>query len=187
MLKQGLTLLAGVLIGLLSAATLTLVSSGPRGDPIELSLPPTPEPLRIHVCGAVSWPGVYELPPGSIVQQAINLAGGPTSRAEMSTINLAAQLEDGQQVYVPRLEEHATPSSPGSSSSLTIHPDQLININTASAPELDLLPGIGPSLAQKIIEHREAYGPFTSIDDLINVSGIGPVKLEDLREFITVR
>lgn len=187
MLKQGLTLLAGILVGLLAAATLTVISSTPRGHPVALSLPPSPEPLRIHVCGAVSWPGVYELPHGSIVQQAIDLAGGPTSKAELSTINLAAQLEDGQQVFIPRLEERSTPLPSGSSSSSSTHPGELVNINTASAPELDLLPGIGPSLAQKIIEHRETYGPFTSIDDLINVSGIGPVKLEDLRDLITVR
>lgn len=187
MLKQSLILLAGILVGLLAAATLTVISSTPRGHPVALSLPPSPEPLRIHVCGAVSWPGVYELPHGSIVQQAIDLAGGPTSKAELSTINLAAQLEDGQQVFIPRLEEHSTPLPSGSSSSSSTHPGELVNINTASAPELDLLPGIGPSLAQKIIEHRETYGPFTSIDDLINVSGIGSVKLEDLRDLITVR
>jgi competence protein ComEA len=187
MLKQGLTLLAGILIGLLSAATLTLLTSKPRGHPVELSLPPSPEPLRVHVCGAVSWPGVYELPAGSIVQQAIDLAGGPTSKAAMSTINLAAQLEDGQQVFVPRFDEDSTPAPAGSSAARAIDPGQLVNINTAAAPELDLLPGIGPSLAQKIIEHREAFGPFTSVEELINVSGIGPVKLEELRDLITVR
>jgi competence protein ComEA len=187
MLKQLLTLVAGVLIGLLSAALLALMSSRPRGHPIQLSLPPTPQALRVHVCGAVSWPGVYELPQGAIVQQAIDAAGGPTSSAEMTTLNLAAHLEEGQQVFVPRKQDHSTPQASTSSSSSHNAPDQLININTATAAELDLLPGIGPSLAQSIIEHREAYGPFTSPDDLINVSGIGPVKLEGLREWITVR
>ncbi len=187
MLKRGATLLAGILIGLLSAALLTLMSSRPRGHAVELSLPPTPEPLRVHVCGAVSQPGVYQLPPGSILQQAIEAAGGPTSNAELSTLNLATHLRDGQQVYVPKLEEHFTPLPSGSTSANPGLPNQLININTASASELDLLPGIGPSLAQKIIEHRETYGPFITIDDLINVSGIGPAKLEDLRHLITVR
>jgi competence protein ComEA len=187
MLQRGATLLAGVLLGLLSAALLTIVSSRPRGHAVELSLPPTPEPLWVHVCGAVSLPGVYQLPPGSILQQAVDAAGGPTSSAEMSTLNLASQLRDGQQVYVPKLDEPLVPITSGSTSANPGLPEQLVNINTASASELDLLPGIGPSLAQKIIEHRETYGPFTSIDDLINVSGIGPAKLEDLRHLITIR
>lgn len=187
MLKRAATLLIGIIIGLLSAALLTLLNSGPRGHPIELSLPPTPEPLRVHVCGAVNQPGVYQLAPGSIVQQAIEAAGGPTSSAEMSALNLAAHLEDGQQVYVPQLEQHSTPLLINSSSINPAPPQQLVNINTATAAELDLLPGIGPSLAQNIIEHRQMYGPFTSIGDLINVPGIGPAKLDGLRGLITVR
>lgn len=187
MLKHGIMLFAGILIGLLSAALLTLMSSKPRGQAVTLSLPPTPEPLRIHVCGAVSQPGVYQLPPGSILQQAIDAAGGPTSNAAMSVLNLAAHLEDGQQVFVPMLEERSTPLPPAVSSANPSQSSQLVNINTASAAELDLLPGIGPSLAEKIIDHRQTRGPFTSIDDLINVSGIGPVKLADLRDLITVR
>ena len=187
MLKRGATLVAGILIGLLSAALLTLISSGPRGHAVELSLPPTPEPLRVHVCGAVNQPGVYLLPPGSILQHAIEAAGGPTNSAGMSTLNLASHLVDGQQVYVPKLEDHTTPLPSGPTTSNPSIPDQLININTATASELDLLPGLGPSLAQNIIEHRQTYGPFTTIEDLINVSGIGYVKLEGLRDLITVR
>jgi len=187
MLKRGIMLFAGVLIGLLSAALLTLMSSGPRGHAVTLSLPPTPEPLRVHVAGAVIQPGVYQLPPGSIVQQAIDAAGGPTSSAAMSVLNLAANLEDGQQIYVPMLEELSTHLPPAIYSVNPSQSSQLVNINTASASQLDLLPGVGPSIAEKIVEHRQTHGPFTSIDGLINVSGIGPAKLADLRDLITVR
>jgi competence protein ComEA len=186
MLKRAGLMLSGILIGLLSAGIFTLVSSKPRGHAVELHHPPTPGPIHVHVCGAVSQPGVYELPPGSIVQQAIQAAGGITADAVPSALNLAGFLEDGQQVFVPKQEDHTSSLPQSTVSNVPPHSGELININTASASELDLLPGIGPALANQIIEHRQTYGPFTSIEDLINVSGIGPAKLADLRDLITV-
>jgi competence protein ComEA len=186
MLKRAAWMLAGILVGLLSAGIFSLVSSKPRGHAVELHLPPTPGPIQIHVCGAVNQPGVYTLPLDSIVQQAIEAAGGLTSEAVASALNLAAILEDGQQVYVPKQEDHTVSLPSSAITTVDSTPGELININTASASELDLLPGIGPSLANKIIEHRQSYGPFTSIEDIINVSGIGPAKFEELRDLITV-
>jgi competence protein ComEA len=186
MLRRVALMLAGILMGLLSAGIFSLISSKPRGHAVELHIPPTPGPIHVHVCGAVSQPGVYALAPGSITQQAIEAAGGLTSEAVPSALNLAAVLEDGQKVYVPEHENHTASITSSASTTVDSTPGELININTASASELDLLPGIGPALANSIIEHRQNYGPFTSIDGIINVSGIGPAKFAELRDLITV-
>ncbi len=186
MLKRMALMLAGILMGLFSAAIFSLVSSEPRGHAVNLLHPPTPGPIQVHVCGAVNQPGVYALPPGSIVQQAIDAAGGFTSESVPSALNLATVLEDGQKVHVPEQEDHTVSIPSSADPSIDPSPGELININTASASELDLLPGIGPALANNIIEHRQNYGPFTCIEDIINVSGIGPSKFTELRDLITV-
>jgi competence protein ComEA len=187
MLERGSTFIAGLLIGLLAAGLLWLLIAEPRGQPVTLRAPPTPGPIRVHVSGEVAHPGVYALGRDSIVQAAIHAAGGPTAAAELTQINLAAKLHDGQQVFVPPANQkpgqvvelseapvlNAGPTSPGR-----------ININRAGASELELLPGIGPSLAAKIIEYREANGPFQTPQDLVDVAGIGPAKLEDLLDWI---
>ena len=146
---------------------------------------PTPAPtlLRIHVAGAVDRPGVYELPPGSIIQEAIEAAGGPTSDADLDCINLAQELEDHQQIYVPRRGE-ANPPPPisgGESGG-----GGLVNINTATAAELETLPRIGTVTAQKVISYREANGPFETIEDIKNVPTIGEVTFEGLKDLIAV-
>jgi competence protein ComEA len=186
MLRRFSTFLAGILTGLLSAGLLFIFISKPRGKPIELFPPPPPSPLRVHVAGAILHEGVYELPPGSITQQAIDAAGGPTEGAILEALNLAAPLEDGQQIYVPAANSTATASwvAQPTTSKAT---GELINVNTATAPELERLPGIGPSIAQKIIDCREEHGPFLAPDDLLLVSGIGPTKLDQIRDLITFR
>jgi len=153
-------------------------------DPTATPLPtPTPLPLRVYVCGAVKAPAVYRLPPGSLVEDAIRAAGGPTDDADLVRINLARELLDQQQVYVPRLgEDLSYPTlSGGVGPSTEPHP---VNINTATAAELETLPHIGPGLARQIVDYREAYGPFQSVEDLLNVPGIGPSTLEELREWV---
>jgi competence protein ComEA len=107
----------------------------------------------------------------------------------LTAINLAATVADGQQVFVGTIgaPTQYRPSNPAASPSPSPAITGRININTAEAPELDLLPGIGPSLAQKIIEYRQAHGPFSCVDDLIQVSGIGPAKLEAIRDLVTVQ
>jgi competence protein ComEA len=154
-----------------------------------LTPPPSPTlaPIRLHVSGAVRQPAVYELPPGSIVQDAINVAGGPAPDADLDRINLAMELGDQQQVYVPRQGETNPPppvsgGEPGGGGTA----GRLVNINTATAAELETLPRIGPVTAQRIVEYREANGPFQTIEDIQNVPGIGPATFEGLKDLITV-
>ncbi len=178
---------AGLLSGLLTGGILWLLLSQPRGAPITLLPPPSPAPLRIHVAGAVRVPGVYSLPAGSLVEHAIEAAGGPGEGASLDSINLAARLQDGDQVRVPSraaaVSESTSPvSTPGQET-----PASPVNLNTASAAELDRLPGIGPSLAKEIIAYREAHGAFAAIEDLLLVPGIGPAKLAALQDLVVVQ
>lgn len=138
--------------------------------------------MQVYVTGAVSRPDVYPLPQGSIVKDAILAAGGPAPDADLERINLAASLSAGQQVHVPRQGEAALPSLPARSE---IIGDGRINVNTAGAALLETLPGIGPSLAERIVQHRESNGPFESVQDLLAVPGIGPATLAKFEEMIT--
>jgi len=168
----------------------------PSSTPIVVSTPaptppplptPTPAPIRVHVTGAVRRPAVYELSPGSIVQDAVDIAGGPAADADLARINLAVELQDQQQVYVPRRDEtHPPPSVSGGGAGDGDAAGGLININTATAAELETLPRIGPTMAQRIVEHREANGPFQTIEDIQNVPGIGPATFEGFKDLITV-
>ncbi len=151
---------------------------------------PTPAPLRVYVSGAVRHPDVYVLPPGSLVRDALEMAGGPTAEADLEAINLALQLADQMQVHVPRggestfvpLARRDRPASSQSSSQKT----RLVNINTASVEELQTLPRIGPTIAQRIVAYREENGPFERPKDLMKVKGIGQATFEALRDQITV-
>ncbi len=147
----------------------------------------TPTPLRVHVSGAVRRPAVYELPPGSIIRDAVEAAGGPASDADLDRINLALELRDQQKVYVPRQgETNPPPAVSGGEPSGEEAAGTLININTATAVELEA-PRIGPAMAQRIVEYREANGPFETIEDIQNVPGIGPATFDGLRDLITVQ
>lgn len=154
-------------------------------------------PVVVHVAGAVLTPGVYELDSGSRVNDAVTAAGGLRDDADTSAINLAAPASDGSQVYIP-VQGEVPPSSAGDAeaahdSAETDHGTGrgadaagLVNINTASAEELQTLPKVGPVLAASIISWREQYGGFSSVDELDQVSGIGPATLEALRPLVTV-
>lgn len=185
MVRRGSTFLAGILTGLLSAGLLYLIVSKPRGEPVKLLAPPTARPIQVHIVGAVRTPGVYQLPRGAIVQDALAAAGGPAADADLSRINLAADLSDTQQIYVPVMGETPQAAS-GADSTGQPSDDSRINPNTASAPELERLPGIGPSLAQMIIEYRETHGPFQHTQDLLQVPGIGPAKLAQIEDLIAI-
>jgi competence protein ComEA len=134
-------------------------------------------PVVVNVVGAVHHPGVYTLPAGSRARDAVRRAGGPTRRADIGSVNLAVRLADGEQVRVP-LRAAAASASTGPSESA---PPAIVHLNSASAEQLDALDGIGPSLAQRIVDYRRAHGGFGSVDELDEVSGIGPVRLESLR------
>ncbi|MEY2407184.1 MAG: competence protein ComEA, partial [Acidimicrobiaceae bacterium] len=147
-----------------------------------------PSLLVVHAAGAVNAPGLYRLASGSRVDDLISAAGGLAGGADADRINLAAPLADGERVYIPRVGETVPPaegpaSVTGGSSSASSGP---IDINTATVDELDSLPGIGPSIAQAIIDERERNGPFRSVDDLERVRGIGPSKLDQIRDLVRV-
>jgi competence protein ComEA len=162
--------------------------------------------VTVHVVGAVLHPGVYELPGSARVQDAVSAAGGLAGNGAQASVNLARLLADGEQIVIPTEDEYAKATAgagtqngsgaskgvvnpggasvenPGAPSARTV-----VNINTADAAALDSLPGVGPSTAAKIVADRETNGPFASADDLGRVSGIGPKKLEALKDYIRVQ
>lgn len=148
---------------------------------------PTPAPIRVYVSGAVSHTGVYTLPARSLVQDALQAAGGAGAEADLERINLAQELRDQQQVHVPRKGESAQPPAPAPGAGTGAAPAQgRININTATLDDLDKLPRIGPATAQRIIDYRTQHGPFKQIQDLKNVSGIGDATFDGIKDLITV-
>ena len=141
--------------------------------------------VTVHVAGAVRRPGVYRLTSGARVHQAVDRAGGPTSGADTTQINLAAKVEDGRQVLVP--ERAPSPGVPAATSgaqsgTAAAAPPLPVNLNTATVEQLDALDGIGPATAQQIIEFREANDGFGSVEELGDVPGIGDKRLATLRE-----
>ncbi|MCF6096623.1 helix-hairpin-helix domain-containing protein [Thermovorax subterraneus] len=139
--------------------------------------------IVVHVAGAVKNPGVYELKEGSRVIDAVKAAGGYISEADVTGINLAKKLQDEDKIYIPRLGESA--AFDGVSGGVS-PPDGKININSAGIDELDKLPGIGLALAQRIIDYRNQHGPFKSIEELKNVSGIGEKRFEEIKNLVKV-
>jgi len=167
-----------------------------------------PAEISVYVCGAVKRPGVYSVAPGSRVVDALQQAGGPLPEADLEQINLAQTVSDAMKVMVPRKGQvlasdqyAAGPYSPNNGPSVGTHrrgrhsrggsrgahklaAGQTLDVNTATADELVQLPGVGPSLAQRIIDYRQQYGPFQTVDDLQNVPGIGPSKFDRLSPFV---
>jgi competence protein ComEA len=207
-MKNVLYVLIGVMAGFVLAGVLVYVSRAPAGEPIVLQPAPTKAPLAVHVVGAVPRPGLYEFAEGARVQDAIDAAGGLLANASVDALNLAAPLVDGQQLVISYQDGSAVStgneggvdlpsseapeaSSPDSSSSggNTTEGDttvELVNINTATLDELNALPGIGPTIAQRIIDYRDQNGAFSTIEDIKNVSGIGPATFEEIKDLITV-
>lgn len=173
-----------VLISLLAVGVLLLVGRQPRGEAIQLLPPPTPEPLTVYVAGAVTHPGVYQLPAGSRVRDVVEQAGGLLPEADDQALNLAALLKDGSMLRVPVKSSEQT-HDPGSLASGIVTGD-ILNLNTASTEELQILPGIGPVLAQRIIDYRSQFGPFTSVEELLEVDGIGPVIFDEVKDLVSV-
>jgi competence protein ComEA len=136
--------------------------------------------IVVDVEGAVRRPGVYHLPAGARIADAIERAGGTTRRAAGALVNLAAPLTDGEQVLVPRAGDSGAATSGQTGPS----PTAPIDLNTATVEQLDTLPGVGPVTAQKIVDYRREHGPFTSVDQLDAISGIGPTRIENLRRHV---
>ncbi len=171
-------------------------SAGPVEDLIpSVALTPTTlgsglgDPLIVHVVGEVDSPGVFTLPAGSRVLDAVEAAGGPTSEADLQRVNLAAGLSDGVQVRLPKIGETQTEMPAGISGQGVGEGSGsgVININLASAAQLEALAGVGPATAKAIVAHRDEHGPFTSADGLLDVSGIGPAKLAAMVDQVSVR
>lgn len=129
--------------------------------------------ISVHVVGEVVSPGLYELPIGAKVQEAVVAAGGLTDKAQQSSVNLARTLSDGEQLFVSSIE--MAQSGNGK-----------LSLNLATAEQLDALPGIGPALSQRILEHRSKLGSFQSVEELTEVSGIGPKLFAKIRDQLTV-
>ena len=156
------------------------------------SVTPEPQEIFVDVCGAVNQPGVYEMDPDSRVFQAIEAAGGMTEEASGISVNQAQPLSDGQQVYVPTVQEAeegsfvpAVPETTGTGESMGTE-DGIVNLNTADAETLKTLSGIGDSKAQAILAYREEHGGFSSIEEIMQVSGIKDAMFQKIRDKIKV-
>ncbi len=187
-----------VLVGLAVLAAVGLVGgygvamrSRPRPTKLSLESPaPTDRAkagrLFVHVGGAVRRPGLYRLADGARVDDAVRAAGGVLEDADLDALNLAARVKDGDKVLVPSRSGAAEGSAGEPNASGTAAQGGLVNLNTATVADLETLPGIGPALAQRIIDFRESNGGFRKVEDLLEVPGIGSKKFEELRDHVTV-
>jgi len=146
-----------------------------------------PAELVVHVAGRVGVPGVYRLPAGSRVAEAVERAGGVLGDADVDALNLARALVDGEQVRVPAVGEQLAPTAAaGSGSAAPQRPDGTLDLNLAVLDDLDELPGVGPVLAQRILDHRAEIGRFTTVEELRDVKGIGEATFADLAPEVSV-
>lgn len=202
--KGGIMLLVcGALTGAILAIAGMTLAQRPEPPAIEI-IPPQPSPtaapsatpgsLRVYVTGAVNAPAVVEVPVGSIVADVVRAAGDFSEDAATELINLALPVSDGMQVHVPSLlsenERTVSPAwqlaTPAMLTAGAASETPLVNINTADLTALDTLPGVGPATAQAIVDFRDTNGPFGAIEEIMEVSGIGPAKYEQMKELITV-
>ena len=157
-----------------------------------------PQFLTVHVAGAVKSPGVYRLRQGARVNDGVDAAGGATTTADLDSVNLATLLNEGEQIYIPKRGEkpRTITTRPQLSRDRAVSDGvisggdvatRLININLASATELEQLPGVGPATAKAIVAYREKYGAFNTVEDLLKVRGIGPAKLSEILPRASVR
>ena len=175
-MKTVLYIISGIMAGALLTSLIWLAASPPRGEAIKLIPAPTQVPIMVHVTGAVVLPGLYLLPQGSRVNDAIESAGGFLANADKTFVNLAEPVKDGDKINIPELMPGLSIGGSG----------LLVNINSATEPELENLPGIGPTLAQRIVDYRTQYGFFDTIDAIKNVPGFGESVFTEIQSLITV-
>jgi len=183
--RQALVAAAALALILLLAGKLLTGAGQARHSPafaLPRAAPPAPKPqLVVDVAGAVRRPGLYRLPQGARIADALARAGGATAKAASDGVNLAAPLVDGEQVVVPLRVAGASAAAPGGASGASSEP---VSLSTATEEELDALPGIGPVTAQKIVDYRTEHGAFHSVDELDAISGIGPAKIDQLQGLV---
>ena len=182
---------ARLVAGVVAVAALVGVALYARNAPARIAppaVPPvahasaSPATVLVHVGGEVSAPGLYELPAGARVADALAAAGGPTAKADLDSVNLAELLVDGAKVVLARRGAAPVPP-PGALPSAAPGP---VDLNRATQAELEAIPGIGPVKAAAIVARREAAGPFMALEDLLEVDGIGPATLEAIRPYVTL-
>ena len=183
---------AAVAAGVVAAGVVALVVFGQHAQPPPLTLPraaseaapvtpTTSGDLVVHVAGAVRSPGLVKLPGGARVGEAVAAAGGPAPDADVDQVNLAAHVGDGDRVYVPRRGEAPPPAPAAGGSAAKPGP---VDLKNATPEQLDALPGVGPATANAIVQYRTRHGRFRTVDNLLDVPGIGPAKLSALRPLV---
>jgi competence protein ComEA len=194
-MKTWQAILFGVFLGLLFSAVLLLIISPPHGKAIELAPLPTQAPIIIYITGSVKNPGVYSLSRQSRLGDAVIAAGGFLNDADQSAVNLAAKILDGQRIMVPKInlsvggnQGQVPPTDLSTPKPEVILPsnENPLNLNTATLEEIDLLPGIGPARAAEILAYRTQKGSFTTIEELMNISGIGQATFDRIKALIYV-
>ncbi len=201
-MKSWLLILYGVLLGLLAAGLILLIAQPQRGHSITLSPAPTPtrtpipeptatpEPILIQIGGEVIHPGIYALAESARLGELIDLAGGFTYAADIERVNQAMLLRDSDYFYIPAVGEEIPETARNAPGSLYAAQDPIYNypldLNQASKEALESIPGIGPSKAEDILQYKESIGQFTSLEELLDVPGIGEVTLEALRDYLIV-
>ncbi|MGH2783684.1 MAG: helix-hairpin-helix domain-containing protein [Actinomycetota bacterium] len=170
----------------------SIASPIPTADATGSLAPTTSGELFVHITGAVARPGVYRLPAGSRVIDGVTAAGGARAEADLSSINLARPLTDGERVYIPRRGEIPPAATAGGDPTGATGDggsggaSDKVNINTATVSQLEELPGIGEVIAQRIVDYRTQHGPFKTVRDLLKVEGIGEKKFESIQDYVTV-
>jgi len=201
-MKKIYPVLYGILIGLLATGAILLIAQRNEGVPITLipaptsthtAIPkptPTRSPIIVQIGGQIVNPGIYSMGTEDRLGDLISAAGGLTDLADNARVNAAAFLQDGDYFYIPRLDEEIPGTANNSFTSIQnsrgIQINFPIDLNLATAEDLEALPGIGPSKAEDIISHREQIGSFSSIEDLLEVPGVGEKTLESLKDLIFV-